>query len=58
LRKEIEEAKLPAPEEIKKILEVLTTYTCKGQNAEKELRNYLIQLKKILSNKYSNSEEQ
>ena len=58
LRKEIEEAKLPAPEEIKKILEVLTTYTCKGQNAEKELRSYLIQLRKILSEKYSNYEEQ
>ncbi|MDI6850596.1 MAG: MazG nucleotide pyrophosphohydrolase domain-containing protein [bacterium] len=55
LNRTIEKAELSAPQEIKKIMETLIDYTCQGKNPEKDLRNYLIKLKKLLSDKYLKS---
>ena len=53
LQRELDYADIPAPEEVQKIIEILTKYTCKGKNAEKEVRDYLIKLKKHLGKKYN-----
>lgn len=56
LKNKIKELEQNLPSNIIEFLTLIAEFTCRGKNAEKTLREYLIQIKENLAKKYDSSE--